>query len=79
MGTQAQIDQVQQKPQIPHWNLATRVAFRFCEGGEGEQYEVREALPRLSRAESANPGFPEREELSLYPSRAFSCIAGSLN
>ena len=30
MGTQPQIDQVQQGPQIPHWSFASRVAFRFC-------------------------------------------------
>ena len=30
MGTQPQIEQVQQPPQIPHWSLSSRVAFRFC-------------------------------------------------
>jgi hypothetical protein len=30
MGAQVPIAQPQQKPQIPHWSIAWRVAFRFC-------------------------------------------------
>jgi uncharacterized membrane protein YphA (DoxX/SURF4 family) len=30
MGTQAQVAQLQQEPQVPHWSLRSRVAFRFC-------------------------------------------------
>ena len=30
MGTQAQVAQLQQGPQLPHWGLTSRVAFRFC-------------------------------------------------
>jgi hypothetical protein len=30
MDTETQVGQVQQGPQIPHWSLASRVAFRFC-------------------------------------------------
>ena len=30
MGTQAQVAQLQQEPQVPHWGLTSRVAFRFC-------------------------------------------------
>jgi len=30
MGIQTQIEQAQQEPKSARWNLATRVAFRFC-------------------------------------------------
>jgi len=30
MGAQVPLAQPQQEPQIPHWNIARRVAFRFC-------------------------------------------------
>ncbi|HEV2314324.1 MAG TPA: hypothetical protein VGR94_03385 [Candidatus Acidoferrales bacterium] len=30
MASQTRIEQVERSPQIQHWNLATRIAFRFC-------------------------------------------------
>jgi len=30
MRTQTQVEETQQTSQIPHWNIGTRIGFRFC-------------------------------------------------
>jgi hypothetical protein len=30
MATQTQEEHMREEPRVPHWNIATRIAFRFC-------------------------------------------------